>query len=110
MATTYKVTRIEQVAGLLVSEVTVTWDNSDLTAGDIVHGLPKGVKPFSLGVYGTTAGTNIGTFTYAFDQTNGEVDIVALQETGGTIANLVTVHTFATRAQADQTGGSLSSV
>lgn len=108
MASTSSVVLKKSGTDMMISEITVTWDNSDLTAQDIVHQLPKGVTPIPLGHYLTTAGTDAADqFTYAFDNTNGEVDIVARAETGGSVANMVSVHLFMSLAVADQNGSSI---
>lgn len=108
MASTSTTKVIVNTAALTITKVTVTWDNSDLTTQDIVHGGPKGVTPVSLGSNFTTAPTNNAVFTYTYDNTNGEVDIVALPETGGSIANGISEHHFLFVAKGDQDATSIT--
>ena len=107
MASTSAVEVVVDTPDFTISRVTITWDNSDLVCGDIVHQLPKGVDHVVLQGLDTTAGTNIANFTVARDNTNGEINITALQETGGTIANKVTDFYVMSVVKSHQNGDSL---
>lgn len=111
MATTFTSPKtVVKTDNLWITKVTITWDNSDLVANDISHGGPKGQRPtLSFQGYNTTAGTNVGTFTLDdSDVTNGEVDITAKAEVGGSVASMVSEHFFLFTAFGDQAGGSIT--
>lgn len=108
MASTSTTKVVASTEAFTITKVTVTWDNADLTAQDIVHGGPKGLTPVPLGSNFTTAPTNNAVFTYTYDNTNGEVDIVALPETGGSIASGVSEHCFLFVGKGDQDATSIT--
>lgn len=93
-----------------LTKVTITWDNADLTCQDVSHGGPKGIRPAAKWFgYGTTAASNVSQFSIDdSDVTNGEVDIVAQAETGGSVANLVSEHYFLFTAKGDQNAASIT--
>lgn len=108
MASTAVAQVVHKMANFQVTKITVTWDNSDLTCQDIVHLGPKGVTPVVLQGLDTTAGTDIANFSVAFDNANGEINIVAQQEVGGDISSKVTEFYLLFFAFGDQAGGSIT--
>lgn len=108
MASTATAKVIHKTSGLQITEITVTWDNSDLTCEDISHLGPKGVTPVVLQGLDTTAGTDIANFSVVYDNANGEIDIVAQQENSGTIASKVSLFYCLFFAFGDQAGGSIT--
>ena len=107
MASTAAVTKLYEGDLGTLTKIVVTWDNSDLTMQDVVHQCPQGVRPILVKGLNTTAGTNTGDVTVAYDDANGEVTLTALQETGGSIANMVTEYYCFSFAVADQEAGSI---
>lgn len=107
MTSTSSVT-VRKFGDFELSTVTVTWNNADLTVQDVKHQLAKGVRPVALGSFTTAAGSNVATYRYAFDDTNGEVDIIADKEVGGSVASMVSVHQFLSVASANQDATSIT--